>query len=150
MWISEKSLIGCLLKVDFKYSDKLHELHNDYTLAPDKPAVSSNMLSNYCYKYADKYEMKVGDVKNLISNLSNKTNYVIHYRNLQLSFGMKLTKIHRVLNFKQSHWMKKYIDFNTEKRVNAANDFEKDFSKLMINSVYRKTMENLRKKSMWD
>ena len=150
MWISEKSLIGCLLKVDFKYSDKLHELHNDYTLAPDKPAVSSNMLSNYCYKYADKYEMKVGDVKNLISNLSNKTNYVIHYRNLQLSFGMKLTKIHRVLNFKQSDWMKKYIDFNTEKRVNAANDFEKDFSKLMINSVYRKTMENLRKKSMWD
>ena len=150
MWISEKSLIGCLLKVDFKYSDKLHELHNDYTLAPDKPAVSSNMLSNYCYKYADKYEMKVGDVKNLISNLSNKTNYVIHYRNLQLSFGMKLTKIHRVLNFKQSHWMKKYIDFNTEKRVNAANDFEKDFFKLMINSVYRKTMENLRKKSMWD
>ena len=150
MWISEKSLIGCLLKVDFKYSDKLHELHNDYTLAPDKPAVSSNMLSNYCYKYADKYEMKVGDVKNLISNLSNKTNYVIHYRNLQLSFGMKLTKIHRVLNFKQSDWMKKYIDFNTEKRVNAANDFEKDFFKLMINSVYRKTMENLRKKSMWD
>ena len=150
MWISEKSLIGCLLKVDFKYSDKLHELHNDYTLAPDKPAVSSNMLSNYCYKYADKYEMKVGDVKYLISNLSNKTNYVIHYRNLQLSFGMKLTKIHTVLNFKQSHWMKKYIDFNTEKRVNAANDFEKDFSKLMINSVYRKTMENLRKKSMWD
>ena len=141
-------MIGCLSKVDFKYSDKLHELHNDYTLAPDKPAVSSNMLSNYCYKYADKYEMKVGDVKNLISNLSNKTNYVIHYRNLQLSFGMKLTKIHRVLNFKQSHWMKKYIDFNTEKRVNAANDFEKDFSKLMINSVYRKTMENLRKKSM--
>ena len=141
-------MIGCLLKVDFKYSDKLHELHNDYTLAPDKPAVSSNMLSNYCYKYADKYEMKVGDVKNLISNLSNKTNYVIHYRNLQLSFGMKLTKIHRVLNFKQSDWMKKYIDFNTEKRVNAANDFEKDFSKLMINSVYRKTMENLRKKSM--
>ena len=141
-------MIGCLLKVDFKYSDKLHELHNDYALAPDKPAVSSNMLSNYCYKYADKYEMKVGDVKNLISNLSNKTNYVIHYRNLQLSFGMKLTKIHRVLNFKQSHWMKKYIDFNTEKRVNAANDFEKDFSKLMINSVYRKTMENLRKKSM--
>ena len=148
MSISEKSLIGCLLKIDLKYSDKLHELHNDYPLAPDKPAVSSNMLSNYCYKYADKYEMKVGDVKNLISNLSNKTNYVIHYRNLQLSFGMKLTKIHRVLNFKQSDWMKKYIDFNTEKRVNAANDFEKDFFKLMINSVYRKTMENLRKKSM--
>ena len=83
---------------------------------------------NIVKKVADKYEIKVGDVKNLIPNFGNKTNYVVHYRNLQLylTLGMKLTKIHRVLEFKQSEWMKKYIDFNTEKRMNPADDFEKD------------------------
>ena len=119
-------------------------MHRDYPLAPEK-LVSSDILSKYCKKIADKYEIKVGYVKKLIPNLGNKTNYVVHYRNLQLylSSGMKLTKIRRVLKFKQSDWMKKYMDFNTEKRMNATNDFEKDFLKLMINSVYGKTMENL-------
>ena len=71
-------------------------MHNDYPLAPEKLVVSSDMLSKYCKEIADKYEIKVGDVKKLIPNLGNKTNYVVHYRNLQLylSLGMKLTKIH--------------------------------------------------------
>ena len=92
----------------------------------------------YGKKITDKYNIKVGDVKKLIPNLGNKTKYVLHYKNLQpyLSLGIKLTEIHRALQFKQSDWMKRYIDFNTEKRKNAANDFEKDFFKLMINSVY--------------
>ena len=106
------------------------------------------MLSKYCKEIADEYDIKVGDVKKLIPNLGNKTKYVVYYRNLQLclSLGIKLTKIHRVLQFKQSDWMNKYIDFNTKKRMSATNDFEKDFLKLMINFVYSKTMENLRKR----
>ena len=102
MSISEKSLIGYFFEVDLEYPDELHELHNDYPLAPEKFAVSSDMLSNYCKKIADTHEAKVGDVKKLIPNLSSKTNYVVHYRNAQLylSLGMKLTKIHRMLKLK--------------------------------------------------
>ena len=128
-WLNEKSDTGYFLEVDLEYPDELHKLHNDYPLAPEKLAVSSDMLSKYCKKIADKYGIKVGDVKKLIPNLGNKTKYVLHYRNLQLylSLRMKLTKIQRVLKFKQSDWMKKYIDFDTEKRKNAVNDFDKDF-----------------------
>ena len=72
------------------------------------------MLSDYCKKSADQYEIKVDNVEKLIANLGNKTNYVVHYKNIQLflSLGMKLNKIHRVLRYKQSDWMKEYIDFN--------------------------------------
>ena len=108
---------------------------------------SSDMLSKYCKEIADKYRIKVGDVKKLIPNLGRKTKYIFHYKNLQLylSLGMKLKEIHRVLKFKQSEWMKKYIDFNTKKTINAANDFERHIFKLMINSVYGKIMENVLK-----
>ena len=100
-------------------------------------------MSDYCKKIADEYEIKVGDVIKLIPNLGNKTNCVLQYRNIQLYLflGMKLIKIHRVLKLKQSEWIKKHIDFNTEKRTNAANSFEKDFFKLMINSVYGKIID---------
>ena len=102
--ISEKSPIGYILEVDLEYPDELHVLHNDYPLAPEKLAIPYDMLSDYCKKIADKYGIKVGDVKKSIPNLGDKTNYVVHYRNLQLylSLGMKLTKIHKVLKFKQS------------------------------------------------
>ena len=122
----ENNSTGYILKVDLEYPDELHALHNDYPLAPEKLVIPSDMFSKYCKEIADKYKIKVGDVKKLIPNLGNKTNYVVHYRNLQLylSLGMKLTKIHRVLKFKQSDWMKKYIDFNTGKTTNDANSFE--------------------------
>ena len=80
--------------------------------------------------------------------MGGKTNYIVYYRNLQLylSLGMKLTKIHKILRFKQSDWMKIYINFNTEKRKNVTNKLEKTFFKLIISSVYGKTMENLRRR----
>ena len=141
MSIDKKSDVGYLLEVDLEYPSKLHGLHNNYPLAPEKLAVTNDMLSAYSKKIADKYDTKVGDVKKLIPNFNNKTTYVLYYRNLQLylSLRMKLTKIHRALQFKQSDWMKMYIDFNIEKIKNATNDFEKDFFKLMINSIYGKT-----------
>ena len=95
-------------------------------------------------KIADEYGIKVGDVMKLILNLVDKTNYVLYYKNLRLylSLGMKLTKLHQVLKFKQSVWMKKYINFNIGKIINAANRL-KDIFKLMINSAFGKAMENL-------
>ena len=82
--ISDKNPIGHFLEVDLEYPDELHELHNDDPLALEKLAVSSDMLSNYCKTIADKCEIKVDDVKKLISNSGSKTNYLVHYRNLQL------------------------------------------------------------------
>ena len=93
MSVSEKSPIEYFLEVDLQYPDELHELHNYYPLALEKLVVST-----------EKYKIKVREVKNLIPNLGNTTYYVVHYRNLRLYLflGMKLTKIHRVLEFKQS------------------------------------------------
>ena len=93
-------------------------------------------------------ETKFHEAEKLISNLMNKLNYITYYQNVQLylQFGLKFKKVHRVMQFKQKPWLKKYIDFNTEKRKVASSPFEKDFFKLMNNAVYGKTLENVRKR----
>ena len=142
---SKKRLI---LEVDLEYPQELHDLHNDYPLAPEKVKVSKDMLSGYCKKIAKKYNISIGLVSKLIPTLRDKKEYVLYHRNLQLylDLGLKIKKVHRVLKFNQSPWLKQYIDFNTEKLEHAKNSFEKDFFKLMNNSVFGKTMENLRKR----
>ena len=117
----------CILEVDLEYPENLHDLHNDYPFCPER------------------VECKNG-VEKLIPNLRNKTKYVIYYKNLIqcLKAGLKLKKIHRGIKFIESAWLKPYIDKNTNLRTQAKNNFEKDFFKLMNNSVFGKTMENIR------
>ena len=141
--------IGHIYEVDLEYPKELHDLHNDYPCAAEKIKVSDDMLSDYCREIKDKFNISSGNVNKLIPTLRDKKNYVLHEENLKLylSLGLKLKKVHRVLEFSERPWLKEYIDFNTEKRKEAKNSFEKDFFKLMNNSVFGKTMENIRKRS---
>ena len=119
--------IPCILEVDIEYPENLHDLHNDYPFCPEKVKCKNG-------------------VEKLIPNLRNKKKYVLHNKNLIqcLDMGLKITCIHRGIKFVESEWMKPYIEKNTNLRTKAKNNFEKDFFKLMNNSVFGKTMENIR------
>ena len=139
---------GMVLEVDLEYPNELHDLHNGYPLAPESKEIDATMLSDYAKNIADKFKLTIGGVRKLITSLGPRKKYVLHVRNLKLytDLGMKLTKVHRAVTFKQSCWLKDYIDFNTKMRSTSRNIFEKNFFKLMNNSIYGKTMENLRKR----
>ena len=147
--IPKKKGIGHIYEVDLEYPKELHDLHNDYPCAAEKLKVTDDMLSDYCREIKNKFNISSGNVHKLIPTLRDKKNYVLHEENLKLylSLGLKLKKVHRVPEFSEKPWLKKYIDFNTQKRKEAKNAFEKDFFKLMNNSVFGKTMENIRKRS---
>ena len=137
---------GWILEVDLEYPAELHEEHKSYPLAPEKKAVKNEGMSDYQKRLMKDLELKPPDSEKLLLTLEDKSKYVVHYRNLQfyLKQGMKLKRVHRVLEFEQECWMEPYIRMNTEFRKNAKSDFEKNFHKLMNNSVFGKTMENLR------
>ena len=112
----------CVLKVDLEYPEELRELHNDYPLAPDKIEIKREMLSDCQLKIADLYNISISNVKKLVPNFFDKEKYVIHYEKLKLylRLGLKVKKkIHRVLEFNQSQWLKQYVEFNTQKRIEA-------------------------------
>ncbi len=146
--ISDDYKYGYIMEVDLEYPIELHDSHSDYPLAPERILIKNDMLSMYSTEIKNKLDIGDCKVEKLVPNLFNKTRYVVHYRNLKfyLEQGMKLNKIHRILQFEQSPWLKSYIDFNTDKRKQAKSDFEKDFFKLLNNSVFGKTMENVRKR----
>ena len=118
---------GYIREVDVDYPSKLHKLHSDMPFFSER--------------------MKIDKTQNLVCNLHDTKKYVVHISILKqaLDHGLKLKKVHRVIEFNQEAWLKKYIDMNTELRKKASNDFEKDFFKLMNNAVFGKTMENVRK-----
>ena len=144
---TKKYGIGKIYEVDLEYPDELHHLHNDYPCAAEKIKVTDEMLSDYCKRIKKNFKISSGNVHKLIPTLNDKEKYVLHEENLKLylSLGLKLKEVHRVLLFDEKPWLKEYIDFNTEKRKEAKNSFQKDFFKLMSNSVFGKTMENIRK-----
>ena len=118
---------GYVLKVDVDYPRELQNVHCDLPFLPEK--------------------MVVNNTQKLICNLQDKKDYVVHINVLKqaLDHGLKLIKVHQVIEFDQDTWLKEYINFNTELRKKATNDFEKDFFKLINNAVFGKTMENVRK-----
>jgi hypothetical protein len=146
--ISDNNEKGYMLEVNLDYPPELHDLHNEYPLAPEKVKVPEDMLSPYSKKLLEDLDLKGTSTEKLIPNLNAEKKYVVHYLNLKLYFslGMKLTNIHKVVTIRETPWRKQYIDFNTEKRKMAKNYFEKDFFKLMNNEEFGNTMENLRKR----
>ena len=140
---SDNSLRGYFLEEDLEYPENLHDFHKDYPMAPEKIKIKDEMSSPYCLEIKNKYDIKSGGINKLVPNLLPKKNCVVHYRNLKyyLSKGLILKKVHRILEFKQSAWMKSYIDFNTQKRKEATNEADKNLFKLLNNAVHSKTME---------
>jgi len=135
--------MGALFEVDLTVPSHLHSYFNDYPLAP---ASALGEYSPFMSELMNTHNIDINNtVKKLIPNLYDKEKYVVHYRTLQLyiKLGLVVSKVHRVLWFKQTNYLAQYINFNTNKRAESVNDFEKDLFKLFNNSIFGKTCENI-------
>ena len=140
--LPDEGVRGYVFEVDLEYPSDLHDKHSDYPLAPEATSFDASPFMN---NIAEKLDSKPVKTTKLVPNLCDKTNYVVHYRNLKfyLNQGLKLKKVHRVLSFEQSPWLADYISKNTARRAATKVAFEKDLFKLMNNAVFGKTMENV-------
>ena len=138
---------GMILEVDLHYPKHLHDLHSDYPLAPESLTIKKEMLSPHVKEFLSTHKLNHTKQTRLAPNLYDKEKYIVHIKNLQLylSLGLILTKIHRGIKFQQRAWLKPYIVFNTDKRRQAISKYEKDFFKLLINAIFGKMMENVRR-----
>ena len=135
---------GCVLEVELEYPKQLRELHNDYLLAPDKMKIKIKMMSEYQLKIADLYNIPIGNVKKIVPSLFDKEKYVIHSENsqLHLRIGLKLKKVHRILEFNQSQWLEPYIEFNTQKRIEVEKNNDKKEKRNLRNRIDVKLVNN--------
>ena len=137
---------GCIVECDLEYPSNAKFKTSKFPLAPEKLKINESDLSEYQKRCLTVEGKKVGNVLKLILNLKDKKKYIIHYQLLKYYeyLGLRVKKIHRIISFKQEPWLKKYIDFNTNERMKANSEFEKNLWKLMNNSFYGKPMENIR------
>ena len=135
--------IGYFIEVDLIYPDNIKQKTKTFPFAPMNKKINPDNFNDYMKEIKPDTYIQTS---NLICDWSNKKNYLIHYRMLKfyIRHGMVVDKIHNIISFRQSRWFEKYIDFNTQKRNKAKNDFEKVFYKLLNNAFYGKTMENVR------
>ena len=117
--------VGRIYEVDLEYPDELNPLHNDNPCAAEKIKVTDEMLSDYCKEIKNKFKSSSGNFHKLITSVNSQSKYVLHEEilKLYLRLGLKLTVLHRVLEFREKPWLKEYIDFNTEKRKEAKKKF---------------------------
>ena len=135
--------IGYFVELDLTYPDNIKKKTKNIPFAPVKKKIDPDDFSEYMKEIIlDTYTQN----KKLICDWSDKKNYLIHYRMLKFCIrnGMIVDKVHDIISFKQSRWLEKYINFNTHKKNQSINDFEKDFYKLLKNAFHGKTMENVR------
>ena len=137
---------GLIIECDLAYPEHLFESHKDFPLAPNSIVITKDMLSETIQQFLHDNDICFSEQKRLTPNFLPKKNYVVHIKNLQyyLAKGLILTRVHRAVTFTQSRWLKPYIDFNTNKRQIATSKFEKSLFKLLVNSIFGKTLENTR------